>query len=111
MLSADTSVRLTGFGGHRTIEQFLALTGVAPTSSGGVVELTATGGPGRLDLKGQVRPPSAFNVGADVARQNEHRRVRQNFGVVGALRRDEDDSVTGMTLAPKRSGICSTSCR
>ena len=81
------------------IEQFLALTGVALTSSGGVVDLDRDyGGFGaRLIWKGSAAGrPLTFNVGADVARQKEHRQgFVNNFGVVGALRRDENDTVTG----------------
>jgi iron complex outermembrane receptor protein len=99
-LSSDTSVRLTGFGGRRMIEQFLALTGVAPTSSGGVVDLDRDyGGFGaRLLWKGSAAGrPLTLNIGADVARQKEHRQgFVNNFGVVGDLRRDEDDTVTGI---------------
>ena len=98
-LTSDTSVRLTGFGGHRVIEQFLALTGQALTSSGGVVDLDRDyGGFGaRLIWKGSAAGrPLTLNVGADVARQKEHRQgFVNNFGVVGDLRRDEDDTVTG----------------
>ena len=98
-LSSDTSVRVTGFGGRRMIEQFLALTGVAPTSSGGVVDLDRNyGGLGaRLLWKGSAAGrPLTLNIGADVAKQKEHRQgFVNNFGVIGDLRRDEDDSVTG----------------
>ena len=111
-LTDDTSVRLTGFGGHRVIEQFLALTGVALTSSGGVVDLDRDyGGFGaRLIWKGSAAGrPLTLNVGADVARQKEHRQgFVNNFGVVGALRRDENDTVTAPTPMPRRSGGCST---
>jgi iron complex outermembrane receptor protein len=60
-LTSDTSVRLTGFGGRRMIEQFLALTGAAPTSSGGVVDLDRNyGGFGaRLLWKGSARGTAA----------------------------------------------------
>ena len=39
VLNADTSLRVTGYGGERQIRQYLALTGVGATSSGGVVDL------------------------------------------------------------------------
>ena len=98
-LTSDTSVRLTGFGGRRMIEQFLALTGAAMTSSGGVVDLDRNyGGFGaRLVWKGSAAGrPLTLNIGADVARQKEHRLgFVNNFGVIGDLRRDEDDTVTG----------------
>ena len=98
-LNNDTSVRVTGFGGRRMIEQFLALRGDALTSSGGVVDLDRDyGGFGaRLIWKGNAAGrPLTLNFGADVARQKEHRQgFVNNFGVAGALRRDEDDTVTG----------------
>ena len=98
-LTSDTSVRVTAFGGRRMIEQFLALTGAAPMSSGGVVDLDRNyGGFGaRLVWKGSAAGrPLTLNIGADVARQKEHRQgFVNNFGVVGDLRRDEDDTVTG----------------
>jgi iron complex outermembrane receptor protein len=98
-LTSDTSLRVTGFGGRRMIEQFLALTGVAPTSSGGVVDLDRNffGFGARLLWKGSAAGrPLTLNIGADVARQKEHRQgFVNNFGVVGDLRRDEDDAVTG----------------
>ena len=37
--NADTSLRVTGYGGQRQIRQYLALSGVGATSSGGVVDL------------------------------------------------------------------------
>jgi len=99
-LTTDTSMHVTGFAGRRMIEQFLALTGVAPTSSGGVVDLDRDyGGFGaRLVWKGSMAGrPLTLNVGADAARQKEHRQgFVNNFGVAGDLRRDEDDTVTGL---------------
>jgi iron complex outermembrane receptor protein len=41
-ITSDTSVRVTGFAGRRMIEQILALTGVALTSSGAWSTSTAT---------------------------------------------------------------------
>jgi iron complex outermembrane receptor protein len=72
---------------------------VALTSSGGVVDLDRDyGGLGaRLIWKGSAAGrPLTLKVGADVARQKEHRQgFVNNFGVIGALRRDENDTVTG----------------
>jgi iron complex outermembrane recepter protein len=98
-LDADTSVRVTGYDGRRLVRQYLALMGsVPPTSSGGVVDLDRNyGGVGvRLLWKGQLFDrPLTLNVGADTNRQNETRQgFVNNFGEMGELRRNEDDSVT-----------------
>src|SRR5206468_751593 len=66
---------------------------------GGVVDLDRDygGGGARLIWRGSAAGrPLTLNVGADVARQKEHRQgFVNNLGVVGDLRRDEDDTVTG----------------
>jgi iron complex outermembrane receptor protein len=97
-INADTSVRLTGYAGQRTIRQYLALTGVAPTSSGGVVDLDrGYGGIGvRLVWTGMLlERPLTINVGADTDRQDETRQgFVNNNGAMGAQRRNEDDVVT-----------------
>jgi len=99
VLDANTAVRVTGFGGERSIQQFLALMGMTPpTSSGGVVNLDRDfgGGGARLIWKRLFDQPLTLNVGADYARQQEHRQgFVNNFGTIGDLRRDEDDTVTG----------------
>lgn len=96
-LDADTSLRVTGYDGRRLVRQYLALTGVLPTSSGGVVDLDRHyGGVGvRLLWKGQLFDrPLTLNVGADTDRQNETRQgFVNNFGAMGDLRRNEDDTV------------------
>ena len=38
-LTQDTTLRVTGYGGTRTVRQYLSLSGVALTSSGGVTDL------------------------------------------------------------------------
>ena len=96
-LSASTMLRVTGYAGHRQIGQYLALTGVGPTSSGGVVNLDRDyGGLGarliwRSDLAGG---PLTVSAGIDGDRMSETRQGFVNdFGTQGALRRDEDDTV------------------
>jgi iron complex outermembrane receptor protein len=96
-VSAETTLRFTGYGGHRQIGQYLALIGDAPTSSGGVVNLARDyGGLGarviwRSALAGG---PLTISAGVDGDRMRETRQGFVNdFGVQGALRRDEDDSV------------------
>ena len=101
-LGGDWSLRVTGYSGRRLVRQYLALTGVAPTSSGGVVDLDRDyGGMGlRLLWKGELLGgPLTLNVGADADRQDEIRQgFVNNFGEMGALRRNEDDVVTDSDL-------------
>ncbi|MEP6941499.1 MAG: TonB-dependent receptor [Betaproteobacteria bacterium] len=97
-LTADTSLRVTGYGGARTVRQYLALTGVAATSSGGVTDLSnAFGGidarvVSRFDVAGA---PLRVTLGAAYDSQHQHRRgYVNNFGSLGDLRRDEQDNVS-----------------
>ena len=97
-LNADTSLRVTAYGGQRQVRQYLALSGVGATSSGGVVDLDRNyeGVGVRVIWRGSLMDrPLTLNVGADVDRLHE---LRQGFvnnnGSLGALRRDEDDTVT-----------------
>jgi iron complex outermembrane recepter protein len=97
VLSSAATVRVTGYGGKRQIGQYLALSGVAPTSSGGVVNLDRDyGGIGaRLILRGELAGgPLTFSIGADADKLREKRQgFVNNNGTQGALRRDEDDTV------------------
>jgi len=93
----NTTLHVAAYYGQRLIRQYLALSGVAPTSSGGVADLDRDfGGIGariswRTDVMGT---PVKFTVGGDTDRQQEHRRgFVNNNGALGDLRRDEDDSV------------------
>ncbi|MEO8752324.1 MAG: TonB-dependent receptor, partial [Casimicrobiaceae bacterium] len=95
--SAATTLRVTGYGGRRQIGQYLALSGAAPTSSGGVVNLDRDyGGLGaRAIWKGEIGGgPLTLSAGVDADRMREKRQgfVNDN-GSQGALRRDEDDTV------------------
>ena len=98
--SPSTMMRVTGYGGRRQIGQYLALTGVGPTSSGGVVNLDRDfGGLGaRLIWNGSVAgQPLRISVGADTDGMREKRQGFVNdFGSQGALRRDEDDTVASV---------------
>ncbi|HET9046868.1 MAG TPA: TonB-dependent receptor [Casimicrobiaceae bacterium] len=93
----NTALHVAAYGGRRLIRQYLALSGVGPTSSGGVTDLDRDfGGIGaRVTWQtSALGTPLKLNVGADTDRQNEHRRgFVNNNGVLGDLRRDEDDSV------------------
>lgn len=91
------TARLTAYGGTRQIGQYLALSGVGATSSGGVVNLDRSyGGVGaRLVWRGALADrPLTLSVGADGDKLDEARQgFVNNNGAQGALRRDEDDSV------------------
>jgi len=93
-----TTLRVTGYGGRRQIGQYLALEGAGPTSSGGVVNLDRDfGGLGaRLIVRGELAGrPVLYTIGADGDRMRETRQgFVNNNGAQGALRRDEDNTVT-----------------
>jgi iron complex outermembrane receptor protein len=90
-------LHVDAYGGQRAVRQYLALTGVGPTSSGGVPDLDRDyGGIGaRLAWTTQVLGgPLVVTVGGDTDRQHERRKgYVNNFGDLGDLRRDEDDTV------------------
>jgi iron complex outermembrane receptor protein len=96
--SADTTLRVTGYGGSRQIGQYLALSGIGATSSGGVVNLDRDyGGLGaRFIWTGALGGrPLTLSVGVDGDRLREQRQgFVNNNGAQGALRRDETDRVT-----------------
>jgi iron complex outermembrane receptor protein len=95
--ATNTTLAFTGYGGQRDVRQYLAFAGAGPTQSGGVVDLDrGFYGLGvrwtqRLSLAEQ---PLTLTLGADHNDMAERRRgfVNDN-GVVGDLRRDEDDRV------------------
>jgi iron complex outermembrane recepter protein len=96
------SLQVMGYYGHRSVLQFLAIpigAQAPPTSSGGVVDLDRDFGGGdvrwswRTELAGR---PLTWVAGVSYDSQDELRRGYDNYigdtlGVVGALRRDEDD--------------------
>ncbi len=88
------------YGGDRQVTQYLSLSAAAQapvTSAGGVVDLDR--GYEGIGLRWTQRMiegerPLTVSVGADHDRQAEHRRgFLNNNGAVGALKRDEDDTV------------------
>jgi iron complex outermembrane receptor protein len=96
-VGADTTLRLTGYAGHRAVRQYLALSGIGDTSSGGVTDLD--GNFGGIDARVTTRfmvagGPLSLTVGAAYDRQEQARKgFVNNNGALGALRRDEDDTV------------------
>jgi iron complex outermembrane receptor protein len=102
VLDADTSLRVSGYGGRRQVQQYLALAGTLPTSSGGVVDLDGnySGIGARLLWKSQLfGRPLTLSVGADTDRLNQTRQgFVNNNGEAGALRRNEDDVVSDVDV-------------
>jgi iron complex outermembrane receptor protein len=103
-LGGGQALRLLGYFGHRTVEQFLPIPTAlqaSPTSSGGVVDLHRQFGgvDSRWSWQGSLAGrPLSWVAGVSYDRQNELRRGYNNFiastlGVQGALRRDENDIV------------------
>ena len=101
-LTERQSIRLMGYFGHRSVLQFLSIPIGAqkpPTSSGGVIDLDRQfgGADARWTWQGPLAGrPLSWVAGASYDTQNELRRGYDNFiggtlGVVGALRRNEND--------------------
>jgi iron complex outermembrane recepter protein len=101
-LTDHQSLRLMGYYGHRTVLQFLSIPVAAqkpPTSSGAVISLNRGfgGGDTRWTWQGPIAGrPLSWVAGVSFDTQNELRRGYNNFsgsalGVVGALRRNEND--------------------
>ncbi len=97
-LSADSDVRITGYGGTRQVRQFLALSGIGATSSGGVTDLDRSFGgiDGRLATRFSLGGlAGTVTLGVNYESQREHRRGYVNVdGTLGDLRRDETDTVS-----------------
>ncbi len=90
------------YSGTRSVLQYLAQTGDTPLGSGGVVDLDreyAGAGLRWTRSLGPADAPLTFSLGMEADRMKEHRRGFVNAnGVAGALRRDEDDTVTDRDL-------------
>jgi iron complex outermembrane receptor protein len=88
---------LMGYVGQRGVQQFLAIplaTQNGPTHSGGVVDLDRSYGGGALRWFRSVANVE-FSLGAEYDVMYEHRQgFINNFGEPGALKRDEDNTVT-----------------
>ncbi len=96
-IADGSTLRIRAYGGERALRQFLAFSGAAPGSSGGVVDLDRGFGGLNLQWTKSLRTASGrvdATVGVDYDRMNERRRGFVNdAGVVGALRRNESDTV------------------
>ena len=101
-LANGDTLKLSAYVGERDVRQYLALSGAAITSSGGVVNLERVFSGvglrwgGRANLAGGE---FTYSVGAELDGMRERRRGYVNLnGVEGALRRDEDDEVSSAGL-------------
>lgn len=103
-LTEHGTLRLMGYYGQRQVEQFLSIPTFAqasPLSSGGVVDLNNAygGADARWTWAGSLAgQPLQLALGMNYDNQHQHRLGYNNFvgsqlGVVGALRRDEEDRV------------------
>ena len=104
-LGSGNSLRVLGYYGHRNIEQFLSVPVAAqvnPLHSGGVVDLGSDygGTDARWVWQGELAG-RAFEIAAGLAwdRQQQQRLGYENYigdvlGVRGALRRNEEDTVS-----------------
>ncbi|TAK40888.1 MAG: TonB-dependent receptor [Betaproteobacteria bacterium] len=101
-LGAATRIEATLWGGQRDVEQYLAIplpTQNLVTHSGGVVNLDRAYGGGALRFSTETRfAGRALRLSAGVEREAMAERRRgfiNDGGTSGALKRDEDNSVTG----------------
>ena len=96
------TLSFTAYGGQRAVTQYLSIPlfvqTSSPTQSGGVVDLDRNYEGGGLRLTHNAAlggRPLTLTLGGEYERMAEHRRGFLNvFGVIGDLRRDEDDTVS-----------------
>ncbi|HEX7811027.1 MAG TPA: TonB-dependent receptor [Burkholderiales bacterium] len=92
--SAEDSIRLMGYSGQRTVQQFL---GIPPPGARGVVDLNRDFGGVDLRWTRQTAladKPFTFTLGMNYDKMEEARKAFNNdFGSIGALVRDEDNVV------------------
>ncbi|MCX7893412.1 MAG: TonB-dependent receptor [Burkholderiales bacterium] len=96
-VTPQDTVSLMGYVGDRQVTQFLAFQGAAITGSGGVVDLDRSFGGVWLTWRRETELAGGpFTLAAALNYDNMLERRRgfvNNFGVAGALRRDEQDRV------------------
>jgi iron complex outermembrane receptor protein len=95
-------LQATAYGGQRTVQQFLAIplaAQAAGTHSGGVVDLDRIFGGAAVRYFHDLAQNLRFSLGAEYEQMSERRRgYVNNFGLQGALKRDEDDTVASTGL-------------
>jgi iron complex outermembrane receptor protein len=96
-ITGKDTISAIAYGGHRDVNQYLAFTGAAPTSSGGIVDLDRDFYGGSLQWSRAIElggGPLSFTLGLDYSDMAETRQgFVNNFGVQGPLRRNERDTV------------------
>jgi len=104
-LGGGNTVRAAVYLGDRTVRQYLAIPLAAQssaTSSGGIVDLsTSFGGWNFLWLHEGTLAGRPFNLTAGMEQEQMQQRRKgflNNSGTIGALKRDEDDSVTSRNI-------------
>jgi len=99
-LGARDTLTLRGHLGERQVTQFLAFSGAAASSSGGVVDLDRGFGGASLQWTRSTALADGrvdFTLGIDYDRMQERRRGYVNdSGVAGALRRNEVDTAASL---------------
>ncbi|MES2535900.1 MAG: TonB-dependent receptor [Pseudomonadota bacterium] len=100
--SAADSISARVYAGNRKVNQTLAFSGAAPTSSGGVVDLDSDyyGGAASWTSKAKVNHmPLQTTIGIEAGQQDQWRRgFVNNAGSSGDLRRDEDSRVRNIDV-------------
>ena len=95
----DADMRVTGYGGTRAVRQFLALSGVGATSSGGVTDLDGSSAASTarlIDAFRPRRPPRLDHARRElrIAARSSGAATSTTTGMLGDLRRDETDNVS-----------------
>ncbi|AOZ08768.1 TonB-dependent receptor family protein [Cupriavidus malaysiensis] len=99
-LGAQDSLSFRLYGGTRQLTQYLGMSGAAPSSAGGIVDIGRSYGGGALSWQHETRLaglPLQWSAGleADGMRDARTGYVNQN-GTQGALRRDETDRASSL---------------
>ncbi|MFN7086450.1 MAG: TonB-dependent receptor family protein [Burkholderiales bacterium] len=101
-LSSHDRLQARLYLGERQVTQFLGFQGSAALSAGGVVDLDRGYGGAALRWTREVTlaaAPLMFSIGFDHDRMAERRKgYVNNFGIAGALKRNEDDTVASTDL-------------
>jgi len=96
-VTSEDTISAIAYGGHRDVTQYLATSGAAITTSGGVVDLDRDFYGGSLQWTRSMPVaggPLTFTLGLDYSNMAEQRQgFVNNNGVQGALRRNEYDTV------------------
>jgi iron complex outermembrane receptor protein len=94
----DLRLQATAWGGTRAVRQYLGFGGTGALSSGGVVDLDRAFGGAALRVHRAASlgdRPLALSFGLEYEHMAERRRGYENLnGVTGALKRDEDNTVS-----------------